>query len=438
MLVRTGATFQLSGGELPYEGGGERNNVRVILTVTDSKGLTGTATLRLAKKGWQQVFPNTPPIPNFVFTGSLRVGQPVAFDATSTVDNQGDRIDYNWDFGDGFKGVGVTTTHFYNLPGAYIVSLTTNDNWNEVSTLAETVTITVLTAISPVVDPDAGLVFDAINVTFSSVQNNAAIYFTIDNSVPTTASTLYNNVPLSLPFTPNVDVTVKARAFVPNVVGSPVITNVYSFKYPPCASLGIDPVCGLVCVNSLSLTRQLAISSTLTIAGKVPTNVNYVEDVPKVNNFENYFLVKRFLAQHITGTYNPTKQFARLALYADAGTAPAQCIKAKISFDFDNNGVFDHYEISELKALDDVDKNFELYRFDTFAIAFPNPAAQFVGQYRNLLDGTVMLEVWQPLGSVPIRLLSGGPNSIGQLSAIEIPFDNVIQIAPSVCGRKIC
>jgi PKD repeat protein len=50
----------------------------------------------------------------------------VAFDASKSSDNVG-IVSYEWDFGDGSKGIGLTTNHTYKEPGVYVVRLTVRD-----------------------------------------------------------------------------------------------------------------------------------------------------------------------------------------------------------------------------------------------------------------------------------------------------------------------
>jgi len=61
----------------------------------------------------------------------------VTFDASKSSDNGG-IVSYEWDFGDGSKGTGLTATHTYKEPGTYVVQLTVKDaadnkNTNSVS-----------------------------------------------------------------------------------------------------------------------------------------------------------------------------------------------------------------------------------------------------------------------------------------------------------------
>ena len=52
----------------------------------------------------------------------------VMFDASSSSDSDGTIRSYEWDFGDGQSGEGVTTSHTYTTPGDYIAVLTVTDN----------------------------------------------------------------------------------------------------------------------------------------------------------------------------------------------------------------------------------------------------------------------------------------------------------------------
>jgi parallel beta-helix repeat protein len=74
----------------------------------------------------------------------LDVTNPVAevgFNASGSSDNV-DIASYEWDFGDGFNGTGIATTHRYTSPGTYLVTLTVKDAANNTST--DSITVTVL------------------------------------------------------------------------------------------------------------------------------------------------------------------------------------------------------------------------------------------------------------------------------------------------------
>ena len=68
---------------------------------------------------------------NAAYTAQPTSGPPpleVNFDASASSDQDGTIISYEWGFGDGQRGEGITTTHTYTSAGVYIPSLTvTND-----------------------------------------------------------------------------------------------------------------------------------------------------------------------------------------------------------------------------------------------------------------------------------------------------------------------
>ncbi len=55
-------------------------------------------------------------------------GQELTFDASRSVDPEGDIISYHWDFGDGTNATGVTAMHTYSHQGVYDVTLTVTDS----------------------------------------------------------------------------------------------------------------------------------------------------------------------------------------------------------------------------------------------------------------------------------------------------------------------
>lgn len=77
----------------------------------------------------------TPPVA--AFTSTL-TGQSVAVDASGSTAT-GTIAAYEWDFGDGTTGSGVTTTHTYGQPGSYTIRLVIKDSVGNQSSLLKTV-----------------------------------------------------------------------------------------------------------------------------------------------------------------------------------------------------------------------------------------------------------------------------------------------------------
>jgi plastocyanin len=73
---------------------------------------------------------------------TVKVGAKVNFDASGSTDNVGIAI-FEWDFGDGSTGIGMTTTRTFTQAGTYNVTLTVKDSAG--NTNKDTLTVTVLT-----------------------------------------------------------------------------------------------------------------------------------------------------------------------------------------------------------------------------------------------------------------------------------------------------
>lgn len=84
---------------------------------------------------------DVPPSGNFAWSVTTTPGT-IHFDASSSTDSDGEIISYNWDFGDGTTGKGVTIDHTYKNRGKYAVNLTVVDNDNLNRRKTKTVTAT--------------------------------------------------------------------------------------------------------------------------------------------------------------------------------------------------------------------------------------------------------------------------------------------------------
>jgi len=106
--------------------------VRVI--AQDENGLNSSWSLPLNVTVSQFDIEGEPPVADFVVPGNISANQTIVFDASGSFDEDGVVVYYNWDFGDGEKGSGVTPSHVYENPGQYIVTLVvTDDNGNTYS-----------------------------------------------------------------------------------------------------------------------------------------------------------------------------------------------------------------------------------------------------------------------------------------------------------------
>jgi len=110
-----------------YNGIGER---QVRLTVTDeSTGRTATAEMVL------NITPNRDPEAAFGYSGQMRTGEDIRFDASASYDPEGHGLDtYTWDFGDGSVTEGQWVSHSFGTDGDHTVTLTVTDNTGRTGT----------------------------------------------------------------------------------------------------------------------------------------------------------------------------------------------------------------------------------------------------------------------------------------------------------------
>lgn len=106
-------------------------NYQVKLTVKDDIDKEVTSSVNVEIKG-ASAFPEakikTDIAPNE--DGQIKGEIPfkVTFDASGSSDEDGDIVDYEWDFGDQKSGTGAKVTHTFEAAGAYSVSLTVKDS----------------------------------------------------------------------------------------------------------------------------------------------------------------------------------------------------------------------------------------------------------------------------------------------------------------------
>lgn len=74
---------------------------------------------------------NHMPDVKFTVSGSLYAGQPLVFDSSDTLDEDGDKLDFFWDFGDRHTSLLSMPEHTFFQPGEYKIVLTVKDGKSE-------------------------------------------------------------------------------------------------------------------------------------------------------------------------------------------------------------------------------------------------------------------------------------------------------------------
>lgn len=111
-----------------------------ITVLGSGGGITHTASVLLQVTAP----PDEPPVAKFSFSPtSPVVGEFVTFDGSASVDPDGFINSYTWSFGDGSTGFGQITSHSYNNPGTYPVTLTVFDSGGQ-SAMSNTTFVTVI------------------------------------------------------------------------------------------------------------------------------------------------------------------------------------------------------------------------------------------------------------------------------------------------------
>ena len=133
----------------------------VTLTVTDNDGATDTATVTKTVR-------NQSPVASFTESAhTVNTGETIYFDASDSYDPDGTIVSYEWNFGDGTTGTGVTVQHSYSQNGIYTVTLTVTDDDGATDTDEATKTVenqgpvAAFTESAHTVDTDEKIYFDA-------------------------------------------------------------------------------------------------------------------------------------------------------------------------------------------------------------------------------------------------------------------------------------
>jgi len=85
---------------------------------------------------------NQPPVANAGRPYLGAVSDAISFDGSESYDEDGEIIEYLWDFGDETTGAGESITHTYTSPGNYTITLTVTDD--DVYSATNTTTVTIV------------------------------------------------------------------------------------------------------------------------------------------------------------------------------------------------------------------------------------------------------------------------------------------------------
>ena len=113
---------------------------QVKVIAQDSQGLNSSWSIPLNVSVSQEEL-EIPPVIDINLSGNISINDTIIFDASGSYDLDGFIVSYEWDFGDGTTGTGISTSHKYNKSGEYTVSLTVTDNLGVTYSKSMSVTI---------------------------------------------------------------------------------------------------------------------------------------------------------------------------------------------------------------------------------------------------------------------------------------------------------
>jgi hypothetical protein len=207
---------------------------------------------------------NSAPSAEFVATPDLLNAAPFKphFDASSSVDADGDIVTYQWDFGDGSLGDGEVLDHVYSAMGSYVVALTVTDSAGHTSTARHTVV-----AANPILNSTA-TGKGTFKIDFSGKKNADAFSFSVTGvTIPGSATGInFSGQPFTLflgTFTSSGVVAGKgAKKGKPSTLATPLAAKKGN------TSVTIDTVKGTVAASVKSATLAPAFADF----GVTPTN----------------------------------------------------------------------------------------------------------------------------------------------------------------------
>ena len=119
-------------------------------------------------------------------------------------------------------------------------------------------------AAAPVITPKGGTFSASQSVTMSTATSSASIYYTLNGSTPTTASTLYAG-----PITISSNTTVKAIAAASGYLQSSVSSATFTFSTSQCSAPSANGINICSPTQGASVTSPVSISATATVSGGV-------------------------------------------------------------------------------------------------------------------------------------------------------------------------
>jgi PKD repeat protein len=290
-----GATFDGANGTLSWTPeAADAGNYNVTITVTDGLAHSdGNFTVHVTAA-------NSPPTANAggPYSGSTNV--PLAMNGTGSSDpDAGQTLTYDWNFGDGNTGTGVTPSHTYIHAGNYIVSLTVTDNGSPVLNATTTTSASIVDFVPieivlapgtpPVLKKKGNMLFGIESYTrpLTDIDPNSLFLTTTYPNAGTVSQValtprkgyIIGDINANLFYDLDVSIKGDLRPLVSNVPGGATITVVFNFftygsHLPVRGTIdlvkqgggGAAPFQGLAAVSSAASLNPFKLETTIRYA----------------------------------------------------------------------------------------------------------------------------------------------------------------------------
>jgi PKD repeat protein len=124
-----------------------RDDVNAVLVLGLVESKSPTKVKNAIDIAWENS-KNQLPIPSFQYTVDTNNQLLVDFDATASVDPDGQIVSYDWEFGDESTSNGIIVSHTYSAEGRYDVKLLVTDDEGDTASIVSTIQVSDLAFLS--------------------------------------------------------------------------------------------------------------------------------------------------------------------------------------------------------------------------------------------------------------------------------------------------
>ncbi|MES2132685.1 MAG: PKD domain-containing protein [Bacteroidota bacterium] len=211
------------------------------------------------------VYVDPSPVPDFTFVNKCINTQPNTFDGSVSTIAVGTNTNFAWAYGDGATGTGITTTHPYNTPASYNVTLTVTSNKGCVKAVVKAIDV----YKKPIMNITNSAACDKTAMNFTAVEQPGSgtvtdWYWDFNNNISTIESTGSANASFVYPGAGNQSVgliTISNPGQCRDTLRVPVYVD-----YLPKALFGVDVPngCPVHCVTFTDNTAAVTPPAQIT------------------------------------------------------------------------------------------------------------------------------------------------------------------------------